>query len=197
MGCVIHCQSVGLHFFTFSFFYNSTQITILLLTLILGTIISQPLWVVVAKKINKKPALIVGILLTILSVFAVILIYLFRIDLYPISFVLMIVCIFLCGVGSGSIYSLPNSIYGDIIVKKNKNGKDLTATYSGTMTFASNIANSFAQLLVGVLLDLIKFDSTLQVQTLGVQTGLAMILFVGVQISLIIGCLIFSRHKDK
>ena len=188
--------SVGLHFFTYSFFYSSPQITSLLLTLIMGTILSQPLWVIVAKKINKKPALIIGILITIFAVFGVITIYLFRIDLYKISFILMLLSVFLCGVGSGAIYSLPNSIYGDLIAKKNSTGKDLTATYSGTITFASNIANSIAQLLVGVLLDVIKFDSTLQVQTLGVQTGLAMILFVGVQTSLILGCFVFSRHKD-
>lgn len=188
--------SVGLHFFTYSFFYNSTQITVLLLMLILGTIVSQPLWVVVANKINKKSTLIIGIFITIMSVFAVIFIYLFRIDLYRISFILMIVSIFLCGIGSGAMYSLPNSIYGDVIEKLNVQEKDMTATYSGTMTFAGNIANSITQLLVGVLLDLIKFDSTLQVQTLGVQTGLAMILFLGVQISLILGCLIFSKVKE-
>jgi len=189
--------SVGLHFFTFSFFYNSKQITGLLLCLLFGTIISQPLWVIISKKINKKPALIIGILLTIFAVFGVILIYLFRINLYKISFLLMLFSVFLCGVGSGALYSLPNSLYGDAVMKLKDKGKDLTATYSGAMTFAGNIANSIAQLFVGVLLDIINFDSTQQIQTLGVQTGLAMILFLGVQISLIMGCFVFSRYKSK
>ena len=81
----------------------------------LGTIISQPLWVMISKKKRKKPALVAGILTTILSVFGVIFIYLFRIQIYEISFYLMIVAIFICGIGSGSLYSLPTSIYGDLI----------------------------------------------------------------------------------
>lgn len=189
--------SVGLHFFTYSFFYSSSQITYLLLCLILGTIISQPLWVYVANKNKKKPALIIGIILTILAVFGVITIYLFRIELYHISFYLMLGAIFICGIGSGALYSLPTAIYGDAIMSINTDKENLTATYSGTLTFASNIANSITQLIVGVLLDVIKFDSSLQVQTLGVQTGLALILFIGVQTSLIVACLIFSRYREN
>lgn len=188
--------SVGLHFFTYSFFYTSKQITFLLLTLMLGNIISQPLWVIVSKKIKKKPALITGILLTIIAVFGVIFIYLFRIELYLISYYLMLIAIFICGIGSGALYSLPSSLYGDEIMKLSSNKSDMLATYSGTLTFAGNIANSITQLIIGILLDVIKFDSSNQIQTLAVQTGLALILFVGVQISLIIACAIFVRFKE-
>lgn len=188
--------SVGLHFFTYSLFYSSKQITILLLTLMLGTIISQPLWVIISKKKRKKPALVAGILTTILSVFGVIFIYLFRIQIYDISFFLMILAIFICGLGSGSLYSLPTSIYGDLIDEVSSGGENKTATYSGTMTFASNIGNSITQLIVGVLLDIIGFDSSQEIQTLGVQTGLSLILFIGVQASLILACTIFAGHKE-
>ncbi|MGN0961403.1 MAG: MFS transporter [Christensenellales bacterium] len=190
--------SVGLHFFTYSFFYTSNQITFLLLALISGTIISQPIWVAISQKKRKKPALIIGIMLTIISVFGVILIYLFRIELYSISFVLMLILIFICGIGSGAMYGLPNSLFGDAIESiSEKSGDNKNATYSGTMTFASNMANSITQLLVGILLDVIKFDSSLEIQTLGVQTGLALILFIGVQVSLILACSIFASYKEK
>ena len=196
MSTVFLC-SVGLHFFTYSFFYTSNQITILLLSLITGTIISQPLWVVISNKKRKKPALIIGIIVTILSVFGIIGVYLFRIQLYSISFYLMIGLLLGCGVGSGSIYSLPSSLYGDAIEVVTRGNDSKTATYGGALTFASNIANSATQLLTGVLLDIIKFDSSLEVQSLGVQTGLALIVFIGVQASLIIGCLIFAGYKEK
>lgn len=189
--------SVGLHFFTYSFFYSSKQITFLLLTLMLGTIISQPLWVSISKKKNKKPALIIGILTTIFAIFGIIFIYLFRINIYNLSYYLMLGAIFACGVGSGALYSLPTSIYGDLIEEVTRDGGNRVATYSGTMTFASNIGNSITQLIVGILLDIIGFDSSLQVQTLGVQTGLALILFVGVQISLILACFVFAGHKEN
>lgn len=189
--------SVGLHFFTYSFFYSSNQITFLLLTLMLGTIISQPLWVKISKKINKKPALVGGILTTIIAIFAIIFIYLFRIEIYDISYYLMLMAIFACGVGSGALYSLPTSIYGDLIEEVTQNGENRVATYSGTMTFAGNIGNSITQLIVGILLDLIGFDSSLQIQTLKVQTGLALILFMGVQVSLILACFVFAGHREN
>lgn len=187
---------VGLHFFTYSFFYTSNQITALLLTLMIGTIISQPLWVFISKKQRKKPSLILGILLTIFSVFGVIVVYLFRIELYKVSFLIMLLLIFFCGIGSGALYSLPMSIYGDVI-ENNKDSEDKSATYSGVLTFAGNIANSISQLAIGILLDVISFDSTESVQTLGVQTGLALILFIGVQLSLITACFIFASFKEK
>lgn len=190
--------SVGLHFFTYSFFYNSKQITFLLLTLMMGTIISQPLWVFVSKKKDKKPALILGVIVTLLAVFGVIFVYLFRIEIYNISYYLMLLFVFLCGIGSGALYSLPVSMYGDEITRICKKEKsNNVATYTGSMTLAGNIASSIAQLIVGVLLDVIHFDSSIQVQTLGVQMGLALILFIGVQASLILACLIFSNYKEK
>jgi Na+/melibiose symporter-like transporter len=188
--------SVGLHFFTYSFFYSSSQITILLLSLMIGTIVSQPLWVWLSKKRQKKPALILGILLTIISVFGIISVYIFRIELYEISFYIMVVLIFICGIGSGAIYTLPVSIYGDAI-DSIKGGDNKIATYGSAISFASNIANSITQLIVGTLLDIIKFDSSLEVQSLGVQTGLALIVFIGVQASLIIGCSIFASFREK
>ena len=191
MATVFLC-SVGLHFFTYSFFYSSSQITIILLSLIIGNILSQPLWVKLSKKYSKSKALILAIFITILSVFIVIAIFIFRIELVNISFYLMIVILLICGIGSGGLYSLPTSIYGDLVMKM-ENGSNLIGIYSGVMTFASNIANSLTQLMVGILLDVIKFDSSVELQTLQVQTGLALILFIGIQVSLILGCFIFSK----
>lgn len=188
--------SVGMHFFTYSLFYTSTQITFLLLSLILGTIFSQPLWVVLSKKYRKKPALLLGIIITILSVFGVIMVYLFRIELYGISYFLMLLLLFFCGIGSGAMYGLPSSMYGDAIVDiVGDNSKN--ATYGGAMTFASNMGNSITQLIVGILLDVIHFDSNVGVQSLGVQTGLALILFVGVQVALITACGLFATCKEN
>ena len=108
----------------------------------------------------------------------------------------MIGVIFICGLGSGGLYSLPSSIYGDTLMNM-EDGELKVATYTGALTFASNIANSITQLLVGVLLDVIKFDSNVQIQSLQVQTGLALILFIGVQVSLISACFIFANLAKK
>lgn len=195
VATVILC-SVGLHFFTYSLFYTSGNITMLLLTLLIGTILSQPLWVMLSGKGRKKSSLIWGIIITILAVFSVIIIYIFRIELYEISFWLMLVAIFFCGLGSGALYTLPTSIYGDIVMQICRDG-GLNATYSSAMTFAGNMASSLSGLIVGVMLDVIGFDASLNVQTLFTQSGLAVILFVGIESALILSCLIFSRYSEK
>ena len=188
--------SIGLHFFTYSLFYKTSQITTLLFTLILGNIISQPLWLFCSKKLKKRPALILGFLITIFSVFGIILVYFFRVELYYISFYVNLVLMLICGMGSGALYTLPVSLYGDA-VKSVTRGNGNNASYLGGLTFASNIANSLSQLLIGVLLDIIKFDSSIALQSISVQYGLALILFIGIQAFLILGCFIYSGYKEK
>ncbi len=188
--------SIGLHFFTYSLFYSTSQITILLFTLIIGNILSQSLWLFLSKRLRKKPSLILGFLITIFSVFGIITVYFFRVELYKFSFYINLVLILICGVGSGALYTLPVSLYGDAI-KEISNGNDSNASYLGSLTFASNIANSLSQLIIGVLLDLIKLDSSLEVQSLGVQGGLALILFIGIQTFLILGCFVYSGYREK
>ena len=191
----VFLSSVGLHFFTYSFFYSSLQITILLLTLVLGNIASQPFWIIISKKIKKKPALVLGFLIAILSVFGIITVYLFRVEMVSFSFYINVILIFICGFGSGALYTLTVSLYGDAIYDISR-GND-NASYLSSLTFAGNIANSVSQIIIGVLLDVIKFDSSVTVQPLTVQSGLALIVFVGIQTFLILGCLIFSGYSEK
>ena len=186
--------SVGMHFFTYCFNFKSKQITILLSTLIFGTIVSQPLWFYISKKHDKKPALLSSIFVAVIGVFCIITLFLLRNTLGKAAFYLILLSVFVCGFGSGALYSLPTSMFNDIIIKQNKlNGQNKTATYTGMLTFSCNVANSIATLIIGGLLDLIKFNPDSATQTLSVQTGLALILFVGVQMSLILGYYIFSR----
>ena len=186
--------SVGMHFFTYCFNLNSMQITILLSALLTGTLLSQPLWCFVGKK-DKKSALLGGIFVSVIGVFLIITIFLLRYELRMGAYWWIMGAIFISGIGSGALYTLPNSMYSDAITKVNKITKsNKTATYSGVMTFASNIMNCLLQLVIGITLDFIKFNPNKASQDLSVQTGLAIILFVGIQASLICGYYIFSKY---
>ena len=87
-------------------------------------------------KQKKKPALILGILVSIFSVFGVIIVYFFRIELYYVSFYIMLILVFICGVGSGALYTLPISIYGDAINEIERGENNENASYLGSLTFA-------------------------------------------------------------
>ena len=188
--------SVGMHFFTYCFVLNSKQITTLLSCLLVGTLSSQPLWYIASVKKDKKTALLGGIFVSVVGVFLIITIFLLRFQIGKYAFWYIMVAIFISGVGSGALYSLPCSMYSDAISKINKITKsNKTATYSGVMTFVSNVFNCLLQLLVGIMLDIIKFNPNEIAQTLSVQTGLAIMLFVGIQIALISGYYIFSKYN--
>ena len=98
-----------------------------------------------------------------------------------------------CGVGSGAMYTLPNSVYNDEVKKVNDSATNNSATYLGMYTFSSSVITAFAQFVCGVLLDIIGFDSKLIDQSLAVQTGLALILFVGIMVVLILSYILFDK----
>lgn len=187
---------VGLHFFTYCFHLESGHITLLLVSLLAGTLVSQPLWFKLSVSRDKKQALLSAIFVSVVGTFLIITIFLLRFQIKK-AFLLLMLAIFVCGVGSGALYSLPTSMYSDAITMQNRlTGKDRTAMYSGVLTFTSNIVNCIALLIVGGMLDIIKFNPENEIQTLGVDTGLALILFVGVQVSLIGAYFIFSKCES-
>lgn len=189
--------SVGLHFFTYCFGYTSSQITILLTSLLVGMVVSQPVWYKLSLRDDKKPALLTGLLVAIVGIIAIMTTYIFRFEIGVNSFYIILVAIFVVGFGVGTLYSLPASMYldvGEYLAKENKNNG---ATFQSFLTFSYNISNALSLLVVGVLLDVVKFDPNLLVQTRPAQTGIAIILFVGVLTSLVGAFLIFSKYRLK
>ena len=104
----------------------------------------------------------------------------------------------MCGIGAGAMYSLPFSMYADCVTLEIfKTGKNNAGSYTGYFTFTYNLANSVALLIIGFLLDLIKFDSAMPVQAMSVQNGLGLIVFFGCSIFLSLAIMTFSRFSIK
>ncbi|MBQ8792836.1 MAG: MFS transporter, partial [Clostridia bacterium] len=78
-----------------------------------------------------------------------------------------------------------------------KTGNSNAGAYTGYFTFSCNLANSIALLIIGFLLDLIKFDSSQPVQALSVQNGLGMIVFLGCIIFMSLAIMAFSYYSVK
>lgn len=191
--------SVGMHLFTYCYHFSSTQISILLLCLFGGAIIAQPLWLSIAKKVDKKHAIITGLSVVLMGLGATLITFLFR-TYVSISIIYPITCftIFLCGMGTGAMYALPISMYADVIAMEQfETGENKSGAYLGYYSFTYNISNSLSLLVMGLMLDFIKFDSTAALQPLSVQSGLGMIVFCGCSIALAVSILIFSRYRIK
>ena len=191
--------SLGLHVFTYSFHFTSSQISILLLCLLMGAIFAQLFISKIAFKKGKINTLILFISIIILGVGFLSVLFLVRTFLTSvINFYICIPLVLICGFGSGALYSLPFSIFSDIISEENAANKtNQTATFSGVMTFMFKISNALSLFLIGLILDIIHFDSSEPVQALKVQNSLGIILIVGVALSLALSISFFSHYEKK
>ena len=89
-------------------------------------------------------------------------------------------------------------MYADVVtMEQYKTGKNNAGRYTGYYTFTYNFSNSIALLFIGVLLDIVKFDSSKSVQMLAVQAGLGRIVFFGSAIALSCAIFIFSKYSIK
>ena len=191
--------SVGLHLFTYCYHFSSPQISIVLISLFGGAICSQPLWVYISKRLDKKKALIYSLTTIILGIFLIMLTFLFR-EYIPVQtmFYVAIPCLIFCGIGAGAMYSLPFSMYADVVTfEMAQTGNNNAGSYTGFFTFTYNLANSSALLIIGFLLDIIKFDSSQPLQAMSVQNGLGMIVFFGCTIFLSLAIMMFSKYSLK
>ncbi|MBP3619674.1 MAG: MFS transporter [Clostridia bacterium] len=196
---MVFISSVGMHLFTFCYHFSSTQISSLMVCLFGGAIISQPLWVNVVKKYDKKQTLIFALSVILLGIALVSVTFLFRVYCKS-DFIFWFVapCLFVCGVGSGALYCLPHSMYADVVtMEQYKTGINNAGRYTGYYTFTYNFSNSIALLFIGILLDLVKFDASQPVQALAVQNGLGKIVFLGSAIALTLAIIIFSKYNIK
>ena len=191
--------SVGMHLFTYAYHFNSTQIPILMAILFVSAILSQAFWIYLSNRTDKKRALNISLITILFGIGFTVISFIFR-QFVTTDTLFFMVCpaIFVCGFGTGSLYSLPMSMFADLLtMDKIKTGENNSATYSGFMTIAFNVANSLALLVIGFLLDFIKFDSTSPVQALSVQNGLGAIVFIGCSLSIAVSILFFSRYSLK
>lgn len=196
---VAFLTSAGFHVFTYTFKLPSLVMYALTAMLFLMTIFSQPLWMWVVKRYDKKRAVLVGVMTSIIGIGYLIVIFVSRGAIGEDAIaVLLVPGLALAGGGVGALYSMPIGMMGDAItVEKMRTGVDNTATYTGFMTLGNKLSQSVALLLIGVLLDLIGFEEGSPTQTASVEWGLGWILFVGILVSLIGGLIFFSKYSLK
>jgi Na+/melibiose symporter-like transporter len=167
-------------------------------------ILSQPLWALISKKIDKKPALLLGMAITLsgaLYIFAIVLGLIkaenteaLLFNLYP--------CLIVSGIGIGSLYPLPYSIMADTIAYNTvKNKEDRTATFTGFMTFSFKLSQALTLLLIGLLLEIIGFKvpegTEIYLPSMTAQRGLGYIFCIGVVITMVAGIVLFSGYGLK
>ena len=190
--------AAGMHMFTYCFHFSSKQLSISMGTLIVSAIFAQLFWNKVSRKIGKKQALIKGLAVGIFGILLIWAVFSLR-ELFSTNllFGLTLPLIFVAGFGTGVLYSFPLSIFADVMAKDNQlTQTNKTGVYSGIMTLASKISNSVSLVVIGVVLDLIKFSASNPVQPLSVQNGLGLLVILGTIISLGGSILVYNKYEE-
>lgn len=157
--------NTGLHVFTYTFAMNSNQISIILAVQLVVSIISQPAWTLISKKIDKKPAMNLGIILCLIASLIFLLMVFFK-DLIRGSVTFFIPFAILGGFGTGGLFTLPLSMVADVIdVDELHTGKRTEGSYYGSLTLLYKMSQSFTLLILGFVLDAINFKQGSHVQT--------------------------------
>ncbi len=171
--------AVGLHVFTYTFNMDNTEIAIIIGTQFLISIISQPFWVALSARIDKRPTILVGLVFSLGAAFVFLLSVLNRSYIAEHHLLLMPFAL-LAGFGNGGLFTMPASMVADVIdVEELKTGVRLEGIYYGCLTFSYKTSQSIAILFLGILLDVIGFDPKLTEQPEFALLFIGLILAVG------------------
>jgi len=188
---------LGLHIFTFTFQFTNHEIPIIMIALILGIIVGQPLWFYISRKTDKARALVVALCVVLVGMLIFGFVLGFRNSVHrDMILPLVALTIFICGLGTGCLYSMPISMFADCIeMERLRTGIDKTAMSAGFLTFCTKISNAFIMFVIGVSLDLIGFQGGRSTQSLVVQNWLGWLLIVGVVVSSVCALIVYSGYS--
>jgi glycoside/pentoside/hexuronide:cation symporter, GPH family len=178
--------NTGLHVFTYTFQLDSQQIALIVGFQFFFSILSQPIWMLTAKKIDKKPAMMLGLIISIAgSALFILLVFLKEYVKGGIVYFLPFAA--LAGFGTGGLFTLPLSMVADVIDKDELNtGLRSEGVYYGTLTLFYKLSQSITLFLLGFILDIVRFDASLPVQSEGTVISLGFVLGIGSALSFLL-----------
>jgi Na+/melibiose symporter-like transporter len=101
----------------------------------------------------------------------------------------------LAGFGAGGLFTLPLSMIADVIDLDELNtGKRAEGSYYGCLTLFYKLSQSITLLLIGFILDLVKFDASLPLQAESTVIILGLLLSIGSGLSFIAAFLSISGY---
>jgi len=193
-------NSLGLHVFTFTFGYTGTQIAIVLGIQVLFSIISQPFWLSRVRKRDKRMAIFESLTMMLFAhlyfFFLIINSEFLQGQIFPFMPYFLV-----AGFASGALFTIPSSMVADSVdVEELESGERKEGAYFGNLTFFYKLSQSFTVLCIGLLLDLIGFNSTYSIQTVMTRQYLGYSMVIGVGSALFIAGICirgYSLSKDQ
>lgn len=188
--------SVGMHMFTYSLGMSSGKIAVCMGALFGMAILAQPLWLAAAARFDKRRALLGAVATGIAGALAMTAAMGFaRIQLVQ-AWYYMVPIMMLVGVGVGGMLTLPSSMVADtIVMRQYKTGVRSEGMYFGALTLSYKLSQSVSMLILGLLLDAIRFSPMLPVQSTFTLEALGLILPIGCLVAFSLGFAAYARYK--
>lgn len=170
--------ALGFHINTFTYGLSGPQIAALAAALLVSAIISQPLWVRVSRRFDKKTALYAAIALAFVGMVGAPMTHVawHWFPLTPSAHVVETLLPFqiLAGLGNGAFWSLPYAMITDCAqVNERRTGSNLAGTYTGLYIFAYKLGGSLSVAASGMLLGFVGYEAGAAVQPAATRYELA------------------------
>ncbi|MFZ5967692.1 MAG: MFS transporter [Bacillota bacterium] len=187
-------SNIGLHVFTYTFMLDNQDIAYIIGIQFMVSILSQPIWTLISRRLDKKPAMLLGLLISIVGCLIFFILVLLK-DTVTGSFLYFIPFSVSIGFGMGGLFTLPLSMAADTIDLDELNtGTRSEGMYYGCLTLFYKMSQSITIFLIGFILDIIKFDCNLPVQTDFTALSLGLIVSLGATVSFIFSYLYLKKY---
>ncbi len=187
-------STIGLHVYTYTFQLSNKEISLLFGIQFAVCIITQPIWLMIARRIDKKPTVMLGLIISMFGslLFAFLAIFhtVFTGNVYA-----MIPFTILSGLGLAALFSLPPSMIADTVdVEELNTGERKEGTYFGLVTLANKLSQAVAIFMLGNLLDLVNFNTEAVIQPKSTVTILGLTIAIGSFLGFLIALYFYSKY---
>jgi len=191
-------SAVGLHTFTYTFQMNNYEIGIVLGIQFLVCIVAQPFWIKIAAKSGKIYAVNLGLKISIVGCLTL-LVFTFMKGQVVMNFEYLLIYSVIIGFGTSGLFSIPLSMVADTVDEQEYiTGDRNEGLYYGMINFGYKISQSIAIIVLGIFLDIIRFDSSLPFQESYTTTLLGVILSVASMLTFILATIAYKKYNvDK
>ncbi len=188
-------SAVGLHTFTYTFMLGSREIGLVLGTQFVVSLLSQPIWIKISFQYSKNKAVKTGLFISIVGCLMLCTMTLFR-SYVIVQYEYLLIYAAVVGFGTSGLFSLPLSMIADTVDEQEfHTGKRNEGAYYGLLNFGYKFSQACAIMLLGVLLDVIRFDATLGQQTSSTSILLGLILSLGSLLCFVFASIAYRRYN--
>lgn len=149
--------AVGLHMFTYTFGFDNKQIVVIFGALFLMALVAQPIWVIIANRLDKREAMKLCLIIN-LVVSGVFMFYVLINHWVSENYLIVLPLAMAMGFSMGGSVAMPYSMISDTIDKNEfETGTRNEGVFYGCATFMFKLSQALAAMFVGFMIDIIGF----------------------------------------